>query len=79
MTSDNCGKEEESEAYIDVRGQYLLPFMRSAMDDTVTKENSSHENKAQPSYQPTVESLVRDWNIQEALKAVKRNKGVSDG
>jgi len=77
MTSDNCRKEEEAEAYIDERGQYLLPSMTSAVDVAGIKENPSHENRTLLSYRPTIESLVRDWNIQEALKAVKRNKGAS--
>lgn len=75
MTSDNCRKEEETEAYTDGQGQYLLPFMKSAMGVAGIKENASHENRTRPNYQPSIESLVRDWNIQEALKAVKRNKG----
>jgi RNA-directed DNA polymerase len=54
-----------------------LPFMTGAMDVAVIKENTSHENRILTSYRPTIESLVRDWNIHEALKAVKCNKGAS--
>jgi RNA-directed DNA polymerase len=77
MTLDNCRKEKEIEACTNEQGQYLLPFMTSAMDVAMIEENPSHENRILTSYRPTIESLVRDWNIHEALKAVKRNKGAS--
>ncbi|NGX45431.1 MAG: hypothetical protein K940chlam2_00585 [Chlamydiae bacterium] len=77
MTSDNCRKEAEAKANINEKGQYLIPFVKSAMDDTAKEEESFHEGRILPSYRPTIESMVRDWNIQEAAKAVKRNKGAA--
>ena len=77
MTSDNCRKEAQTKAYVDEGRQYLLPLTTSAMDVAVAKEKSFHEKRISPSYRPTIESLARDYNIHEALKAVKRNKGAS--
>ncbi|NGX59202.1 MAG: Group II intron-encoded protein LtrA [Chlamydiae bacterium] len=75
MTSDNCRKRQEAEAVVNDQGQYLLSLTTGAMDVTAKEEHTFPEETISSSYQPTIESLVRDWNIHEAARAVRRNKG----
>src|SRR3990167_3503939 len=74
MTTDNCRKEERSKANAEESEESSVPLLNSAMAVKAEKENSilpsSHDV-----YIVTIEGIVDECNIQEALKAVKRNKG----
>ena len=74
MTTDNCRKEERSKANAEESEESSVPLLNSAMAVKAERENSilpsSHDV-----YVATIEGIVDECNIQEAIKAVKRNKG----
>lgn len=75
MTTDNRRKEEQSEAKTKESRESLVPLSNSAMADKVERETSILPSKQHCTYIPKIERMVNDYNIQEAIKAVKRNKG----
>ena len=74
MTTDNCRKEEKSKANSEESEESSVSLLSSAMAVKAERENSilpsSHDV-----YVATIEGIVDECNIQEAIKAVKRNKG----
>lgn len=74
MTTNNCRKEERSKANTEESEESSVPLLDSAMVVKAERENSilpsSHDV-----YIATIEGIVDECNIQEAIKAVKRNKG----
>lgn len=74
MTTDNCRKEEKSKAKAEESEESSVPLLNSAMAVKTEREisilPSSHDV-----YIVTIKSIVDECNIQEALEAVKRNKG----
>lgn len=74
MTTDNRRKEEKSKAETEEPRESLIPLPKSAMVDKAERRTSilpSNHN----TYIPTIESVVDDCNMKEAIAAVKRNKG----
>ena len=71
MTTDNCRKEAKmGEAEVS-----SLPISNSAMVDEAERKQSILPRREHQIYNPTISGVVDRDNIQEALKAVKRNKG----
>lgn len=74
MTTDNHRKEEQSKAKSEDSGESLVPLSISVLVVKTERETTllpgSHDT-----YVPTIESVVSDCNIEEAVVAVKRNKG----
>lgn len=77
MATENRRKENVSEAKTEESGECLVPLTKSAMVDKAAKETSILPRREHYTYIPKIEGVVNDYNIQEALKAVKRNKGAS--
>ncbi len=74
MTTENRRKEE-NEAKTKDSGRNLVPPSNSAMVDKAEREESILPDNQPYIYIPKIERVVNDYNIQEAIKAVTRNKG----
>jgi RNA-directed DNA polymerase len=74
MTTENRRKEGQ-EAKMKDAGRNLVPPSNSAMVDKAEKEESFLPDSLFHIYIPRIEGVVSDYNIQEAMKAVIRNKG----
>ncbi len=74
MTTENRRKEK-CEAKTEDSGRNPVQPTNSAMVDKVAKEESILPNSQPYTHIPKIESVVNDYNIQEAVKAVTRNKG----
>src|SRR5262249_14696336 len=75
MTTDNRRKEEQSEAKAEESRESLIPLPKSAVVDKAERDISILPSYHSKIYIPKIESLVSEWNMQEALEAVIRNKG----
>ncbi len=76
MTTENRRKEGQEAKTEDSR-RNLVPPTNSAMVDKAEKEESTLPDSQRYIYIPTIEGVVADYNIQEAVKAVVRNKGAA--
>ena len=74
MTTENRRKEEY-EAKTEDSGRNLVPPTNSAMVDKAKKEESILPDNQRYTHIPKIEGVINDYNIQEAMKAVIRNKG----
>src|ERR1700733_6016963 len=74
MTTENRRKEEY-EAKTEDSGRNPVPPTNSAMVDKAKREESILPDNQCYIPIPTIEGIVSDYNIQEATKAVIRNKG----
>jgi RNA-directed DNA polymerase len=74
MTTENRRKERQ-EAKTEDSGRNLVQPTNSAMVDKAEKENSTLPDSQSYTYIPRIEGVVSDYNIQEAMNAVIRNKG----
>lgn len=74
MTIDNRRKEEY-EAKTEDSGRNLVQPTKSAMIDKAEREQSILPDSQRYIRIPKIENVVHDYNIQEAIKVVTRNKG----
>lgn len=74
MTADNRRKEEKSEAKTEDPRESLTPLLNSAMVVKTARETSILPSN-HSTYIPTIEGVVDDCNMKEAIAAVIRNKG----
>lgn len=74
MTTENRRKEEK-EAKTKDSGRNPVPPLNSAMVDKAEREESILPDNQRYIHIPRIEGVVNDYNIQEAIKAVTRNKG----
>jgi RNA-directed DNA polymerase len=74
MTTENHRKEE-SKAKTEETGQKPVQPTKSVMVDKAEREESILPNSQRYVRIPKIENVVHDYNIQEAIKAVTRNKG----
>jgi RNA-directed DNA polymerase len=74
MTTENRRKEEY-EAKTEDSGRNPVSPTNSAMVDKAKKEESILPDNQRYIHIPKIEGVVNDYNIQEAMKAVIRNKG----
>lgn len=74
MTTENRRKEEY-EAKTEDSGRNPVQPTNSAMVDEAEREESILPDNQRYIHIPRIEGVVRDYNIQEAMKAVIRNKG----
>jgi len=74
MTTENRRKEGK-EAKTKESGRNLVSLSNSAMVDKVEREESILPDNQRYTHIPTIQGVVSDYNIQEAIKAVTRNKG----
>jgi hypothetical protein len=74
MTTENRRKEEYEAKTKDSR-RNLVPPTNSAMVDKAEREESILPDNQRYTHIPRIEGVVNDYNIQEAIKAVIRNKG----
>lgn len=79
MTTDNRRKERKMElsAKTEDSGRNPVPPTNSAMVDKAERETSILPDSQRYNYIPKIEGVVSDNNIQEAMKAVIRNKGAA--
>jgi len=75
MTTDNRRKEEESKAQTEESRESLVPHPNSAMVDKIEKETTFLPSRQNDPPISTIEGVVSDRNMQEAIAAVIRNKG----
>lgn len=75
MTTDNRRKEEQSEAQAKDLRECLTPLSNGAMVGKAERDTSILPSSQHDTPITTIEDVVRDYNIQEAVKVVKRNKG----
>lgn len=74
MTTDNRRKEEKSKAKTEEAKENLAPLPNSVVVDKAERENTFLPSGQSP-YVPTIEGVVAEWTIKEAIQAVIRNKG----
>jgi RNA-directed DNA polymerase len=74
MTTENRRKEGE-EAKTEESRRNLVQPTNSAMVDKAEREESILPDNQRYNHIPKIEGVVNDYNIQEAMKAVIRNKG----
>ena len=74
MTTDNRRKEDASKAQMGESRESLVPLPNSAMVDKAERETSTLPS-GYDTYIVTIESVLDECNIQEAIKAVIGNKG----
>jgi group II intron reverse transcriptase/maturase len=74
MTTENRRKEEK-EAKTEESGRNPVQPPNSAMVDKAEREESILPDNQHRIRSPMIERVVCDYNIQEAIKAVTRNKG----
>ena len=75
MTVNNRRKEKRFKAKTGNSEESFVPSPNSAMADKAEREPSFLPSSREEVYIAKIEDIVRDWNIQEAIGAVKRNKG----
>jgi group II intron reverse transcriptase/maturase len=75
MTTDNRGNEEKSEAKTEESRESLVPPSNSAMVGKAEREPSLLPGGRKNTYIPTINGMVSDYNMQEAIRAVKLNRG----
>jgi len=75
MTTKSRRKEGKPEAKMEGTRESLQPHSKSAEVDKAEREQSFLPSNREETYIPRIESLVSDYNIQEAALRVKRNKG----
>lgn len=75
MTTDNRRKVEQSIAQTGDSGQNSVPLSNSATVGKAERETTLLPSDQYGTYIATMESVVDDINIQEAVKAVISNKG----
>ncbi len=75
MTTDNRRKVERFTAQAEDSRESLVPLPNSAMVDKAERETSFLPSGQYDTYSATMEGVVDDINIQEAVKAVISNKG----
>ncbi len=74
MSTDNRRKENAKTSE-DGRNPFFT--LNSALVDKAEKEKSILPNNQDQPFEPKIEMVVNDYNISEAIKAVKRNKGAA--
>jgi RNA-directed DNA polymerase len=74
MTTDNHRKAEQSKAKTEDSGESLVPLPKSVEVDKAERRTSTLPSD-NDTYIVTIESVLDDSNIQEAVKAVRANKG----
>jgi RNA-directed DNA polymerase len=74
MTTENRRKEGQ-EAKAEDSGRNLVQPPNSAMVDKAEREESILPDNQRYIHVPKIEGVVSDYNMQEAMKAVIRNKG----
>jgi RNA-directed DNA polymerase len=74
MTTDKRRKEEQSEAKTEDLRESLIPLLNSAVV-VKTERKTSILPSDHNSHIPTIEGVVDDCNMKEAIAAVIRNKG----
>jgi len=74
MTTENRRKEGQ-EAKTEESGRNLVQPTNSAMVDKAEREESILSDNQRYIHIPKIEGVVNDYNMQEAMKAVIRNKG----
>lgn len=74
MTTENHRKEEQEAKTKDSR-RTLVPPLNSVMVDKAKREESLLPDNRYYTGVPTIKGVVNDYNIQEAIKVVIRNKG----
>jgi len=74
MTTENRRKEGQ-EAKTEESRRHLVQPTNSAMVDKAEREQSILPDNQSYTHIPRIEGVVSDYNIQEAMKAVIRNKG----
>lgn len=74
MTTENRRKEDR-EAKTEESEQNSIPPLNSAMVDEAEREESLLPDNERYIHIPRIENIVSNYNIQEAMKAVIRNKG----
>lgn len=74
MTTENRRKEEFT-AKTEDSGRNLVQPTNSAVVDKIEREASFLPSNRENIYIAKIENVVSDWNMQEALIAVKSNKG----
>ena len=74
MTTENR-RNEGQEAKTEDSGRNLIQPMNSAMFDKVEREESILPDNQRYIHISQIEGVVTDYNMQEAMKAVIRNKG----
>lgn len=75
MTADNRRNGTGTEAKVEDLEGSSIPPPHGAMADIAGREPSSQPENPQYAYTPSMDSVVRDYNISEAMKAVIANKG----
>lgn len=75
MTTENCRKEEETKTETENSGESPVPFPKSAVVVEAERELSFLPSGRDNIYIAKIGNVVSDWNMQEAIAAVKRNKG----
>ena len=74
MTTENRRKEEK-EAKTEDSERNSVQHLNSAVVDKAEREESLLPDNQRYIHIPRIEGVVNDYNIQEAMKAVIRNKG----
>jgi len=74
MTTENRRKEEK-EAKTEDSGRNSVQPLNSAVVDKAEREESILPDNQRYTHIPKIEGVVNDYNMQEAMKAVIRNKG----
>jgi group II intron reverse transcriptase/maturase len=74
MTTENRRKEEREAKTEETRRNFVEP-LNSAMVGKSEREESLLPDNQRYIHIPKIEGVVSDYNIQEAIKAVMRNKG----
>lgn len=75
MTVDNRRKEERSEAKTEEMEQNSMPTSKGTMTDKTEGIKSILPGERNDIYEVTIEDVIEEANIQEAIKSVKGNRG----
>jgi retron-type reverse transcriptase len=75
MKTDNDRKEEQTEAQTENSEESSVPFPNSVMVGKTEREQTFLPSDRKNTYTAKVKSMASDENMQEALRAVKSNKG----
>jgi group II intron reverse transcriptase/maturase len=75
MTTDNHRKEEGSKAQTEESRESLVPLPNSVVVDKTEREITFLPSNQNDPHIPTIEGVVSNSNMQEAIAAVIRNKG----
>lgn len=76
MTTENRRKEDK-EAKTEESGRNSVQSLNSAMVDKAERDESNLPDNQRYIHIPKIEGVVSDYNIQEATKAVIRNRGAA--